>query len=199
MAHAVNGGGPAQRPEELEFRFVAGNRALDLLCTLGNRHLRRTERLAEPADLDRWLGLAGLDVSEQARLRDLEDARNLREVVNRPTRGTLAGAAPAAEDLRELNAWAARRALAPQAAPSLERRWVGEHAVRAALALVARDAVELLTSPERALIRECAAAPHCSLLYLDRSRSGRRRWCEMGVCGSRAKMASYRRRARRPG
>jgi predicted RNA-binding Zn ribbon-like protein len=70
----------------------------------------------------------------------------------------------------------------------------GEHTVQAALALIAREAVELLTGPDRGLIRECAAAPDCSLLYLDRSRARRRRWCQMEICGSRAKMTSYRRR-----
>jgi predicted RNA-binding Zn ribbon-like protein len=192
MAHAVNRNEPLAA--ELAFRFVAGNRALDFLCTLGNRHLRPTERLRERADLDRWLDAAGLSVSQRASRRDLEDARRLRESVSRLTRATLAGEAPDEKDLRALNEWARRPALAPQVEPSLERRWVAEHSVQAALALVAREAVELLTGPERHLIRECAAAPQCSLLYLDRSRAHRRRWCQMEVCGSRAKMTSYRRR-----
>jgi predicted RNA-binding Zn ribbon-like protein len=118
----------------------------------------------------------------------------LRESVNRLTRATLAGKAPGENDLRAVNSWACRPPLAPQVEPSPERRWVAEHSVPAAPALVAREAVELLTSPERHLIRECAAAPQCSLLYLDRSRDHRRRWCQMEVCGSRAKMTSYRRR-----
>jgi predicted RNA-binding Zn ribbon-like protein len=191
---AVNGKWSASVPAELAFRFVAGNRALDFLCTLGSRHVRPTERLREPVDLDRWLDAAGLSVAQRASRLDLEDARQVRETVNRLTRATLAGEAPAEQDLRDLNGWACRPSLAAQVEPSLERRWVAEHPVQAALALVAREAVELLTSPERMLIRECAAAPQCSLLYLDRSRAHRRRWCQMEVCGSRAKMASYRHR-----
>jgi predicted RNA-binding Zn ribbon-like protein len=77
----------------------------------------------------------------------------------------LAGEAPGADDLRELNDWARKPPLAPQADPSLQRRWTGEHPVQAALALIARKAAELLTGPDRMLIRECAAAPECSLLY----------------------------------
>ena len=180
--------------EELAFRFVSGDRALDLLCTLGDRHREPIERLREPADLDRWLAAAGLPVPARATRRDLGDARRLRETVNRLTRATLAAGTPDPADLRELNRWARRPALAPQADPKFRRRWTGEHLVRAALAVIAREAVELLTGPERALIRECAAAPSCSLLYLDRSRARRRRWCQMDKCGSRAKMTSYRRR-----
>lgn len=35
-------------------------------------------------------------------------------------------------------------------------------------------------------------APDCQWAYYDRSQAGRRRWCSMRVCGSRAKMRAYR-------
>ena len=179
---------------DLAFRFVSGHRALDLLSTLANRHREPLERLRDPSDLDTWLAAAGLPVHAQATDRDLADARLLRETVNRITRTALASHAPAEDDLAELNAWACRPALAPQADAALARRWSGEPPVGAALALLARDAIELLTGPDLQLVRECAAAPSCSLLYVDRSRAHNRRWCEMERCGSRAKMTSYRRR-----
>jgi predicted RNA-binding Zn ribbon-like protein len=190
----VNEEREAPGADELVFRFVAGDRALDLLSTLANRHRWPIERLREPSDLDRWLGATGLSVPRRATGPDLEAARRVRETVNRLVRATLAGELPAARDLREINEWARRPQLAPQVDLTLERRWVAEHPVHAALALIAREAIELLTGPERSFIRECAAAPNCSLLYLDRSRAHRRRWCQMEICGSRAKMTSYRRR-----
>ena len=186
--------GGAVNREQLAFRFVSGHRALDLLSTLGDRHRDPIERLREPADLDRWLAAAGLSMSAHASREDLDDTRRLREAMNRVTRALLTSDAPDAADLGELNRWSRRPPLALQVDPGLERRWTGEQPVAAALALVAREAVELLTGPDRALIRECAAAPSCSLLYLDRSRARRRRWCQMEKCGSRAKMASYRQR-----
>jgi predicted RNA-binding Zn ribbon-like protein len=198
MTGAVNVVGSAPTPAQLEFRFVAGSRPLDLLCTLADRHRQPIERLRHPSDLDRWLQAAGLPVPHRARPSDLDASRHLREAVNRITRATLAGSTPAREDLAELNAWARRPPLSPQADPTLQRRWTAEHTVQAALALIAREAVELLTCPDRSLIRECAAAPDCSLLYLDRSHAGRRRWCQMEVCGSRAKMTNYRRRRSTP-
>jgi predicted RNA-binding Zn ribbon-like protein len=33
-------------------------------------------------------------------------------------------------------------------------------------------------------------------MFLDKSRNGRRRWCEMEICGSRAKMRRYHQRQR---
>jgi predicted RNA-binding Zn ribbon-like protein len=184
--------GAVNNADDLAFRFVAGHRALDLLATLGNRHRSAVERLRGPADLDRWLTAAELPTGAEADHGDLHDARQLRETVNRLVRATLSDQAPRAADLRELNRWARLPALTPQLDSKLRRRWTAEHPVRAALALIAREAAELLTNPDRRLIRECAAAPNCSLLYLDRSRAGRRRWCEMNRCGSRAKMTNYR-------
>lgn len=180
--------------DELAFRFVSGHRGLDFLATLGDRYREPVERLCEPVDLDRWFSAAGLSVAKAATKSDLLAAYRLREAANRVTRAAVAGGVPAASDLHELNSWARRVALAPQANVNLERRWTAEQPVQAALALVAREVVALLTTPERAFIRECAAAPTCSLLYLDRSPAGRRQWCEMRRCGSRAKMTRYRRR-----
>jgi predicted RNA-binding Zn ribbon-like protein len=99
-----------------------------------------------------------------------------------------------AKDIAELNNWARDSQLAPQLDRKFHRHWLSPDPVNGALASIACQAVELLTGPERELIRECAAAPACSLLYLDRSRGRRRRWCEMERCGSRAKMAGYRQR-----
>nr|WP_206313890.1 CGNR zinc finger domain-containing protein [Streptomyces coryli] len=39
-------------------------------------------------------------------------------------------------------------------------------------------------------------ADDCRWAYYDRSPAGRRRWCTMAVCGSRAKMRAYRTRQR---
>jgi predicted RNA-binding Zn ribbon-like protein len=49
---------------------------------------------------------------------------------------------------------------------------------------VARAAGELLTSPEPRVVRACPGRG-CGWLFLDRR--GRRRWCDMAVCGNRAK------------
>jgi predicted RNA-binding Zn ribbon-like protein len=183
--------------EERAFRMISGHRALDLLATLRDRHRRPLECLREPADLDHWLAVVGLRLPARATDRDLADARRLREAVNVVVRAQLASVAPDANAIGELNEWARRPPLAPQIDRRLRLEWDSEDAVQAALALLAREAIELLTGPERTLIRECEAAPVCSRLYLDRSRGRRRRWCQMEWCGSQAKMAAYRRRRRK--
>jgi predicted RNA-binding Zn ribbon-like protein len=46
--------------------------------------------------------------------------------------------------------------------------------------------VDLLTSNTLRAVRECAA-PNCGWLFLDTTRNRSRRWCDMLVCGNRAK------------
>jgi predicted RNA-binding Zn ribbon-like protein len=192
MSRAVK----SQRPsdDELSFRFVSGHRALDFAATFGDRYRAGLERLRQPADLDRWLGAAGVSASMPASGKDLDDARQLRELIYRVTRAALGHQPVESADLDALNAWARTPRVAPQLNNSLGREWSSSQPIQGALALIACEAVELLSGPERELIRECAAAPACSLLYLDRSRGRRRRWCEMERCGTRAKMAEYRKR-----
>ena len=43
---------------------------------------------------------------------------------------------------------------------------------------------------DRHRVRECAS-PTCVLMFLDVSKSGRRRWCDMATCGNRSKAAAH--------
>ena len=61
------------------------------------------------------------------------------------------------------------------------------------LAALARSAAELLVEGPRAPIRRCAK-PSCRLLFYDDSRTHRRRWCSMALCGNRHKVAAFLRR-----
>jgi predicted RNA-binding Zn ribbon-like protein len=62
---------------------------------------------------------------------------------------------------------------------------------------IACSASDLLTSPDWQRIRQCAAED-CSWLFVDTSRNGRRRWCDMQECGNRAKARRYYRRRTEP-
>lgn len=63
------------------------------------------------------------------------------------------------------------------------------------LAPVARAMAELLTAVSPP-VRKCANA-ECIRWFYDDSRTGRRRWCEMAICGNRAKVSAFQRRQRR--
>ena len=61
------------------------------------------------------------------------------------------------------------------------------------LAAVARSAAEIIEEGPRGRLRLCAN-PRCGLFFYDTSRTHRRRWCSMTVCGNRHKVAAFARR-----
>jgi predicted RNA-binding Zn ribbon-like protein len=60
------------------------------------------------------------------------------------------------------------------------------------LAAVARSGAEIVAEGPRARLRVCAN-PGCGLFFYDNSRTRRRRWCSMAVCGNRSKVAAFAR------
>ena len=58
---------------------------------------------------------------------------------------------------------------------------------------VLRSAANLLTSPELERVRVCASRT-CGWLFLDHSKNGSRRWCNMKICGNRAKVRQFYKR-----
>jgi predicted RNA-binding Zn ribbon-like protein len=61
------------------------------------------------------------------------------------------------------------------------------------LAAIARSAAETIAEGPDAPLRRCCN-PGCVLLFYDTSRTRRRRWCSMSVCGNRSKVARFARR-----
>jgi predicted RNA-binding Zn ribbon-like protein len=65
------------------------------------------------------------------------------------------------------------------------------------LAAVARSGAEIVAEGPQASLRLCAN-PHCGLFFCDTSRTHRRRWCSMAVCGNRSKVAAFARKHASP-
>jgi len=68
----------------------------------------------------------------------------------------------------------------------------------ATLGLLLDDAVELLMSERLKRLRVCAAQG-CGWLFLDMSKNGSRRWCEMGDCGNREKARRFYQKQKKSG
>ena len=110
-------------------------------------------------------------------------------------------AKPPEAALASLSALHARCVARAELAPGVEScRWqwsVRASPIEAALGPIALAAVRLFTEGDFARIRECGGHA-CGWLFYDRSKNNRRRWCEMEVCGNRAKqrrLAARRREA----
>jgi hypothetical protein len=125
---------------------------------------------------------------------DLQEGRALSASISAIARTLLAPAPPDPEHVRRLNSFG--RHPTPVfflRASGRERVVLEEVDVAAAFAVIARDAIALFATPDISRLRQCAG-PGCGLLFVDRSPSGRRRWCSMKRCGERAASALYRRR-----
>ncbi len=83
--------------------------------------------------------------------------------------------------------------------PGFPLRWQpqahGLDGLRHELALRAED---LLAGDDLARVRRCEG-PGCGWFFLDRSRSGTRRWCSSGDCGNRARARRHYARTRQRG
>jgi len=61
------------------------------------------------------------------------------------------------------------------------------------LAAIARSGAELIAEGITEKLRQCGN-PQCQMLFYDDSRTHRRRWCSMALCGNRSKVAAFARR-----
>ena len=160
----------------------------------------KDEVLKTPDDLRRWGVRLGLgDTARKPTARELERALDLRAALHRTFAAIAHGGEPGPADLKEI---AGQHAEAAGAA-RLERAengpfrmaWPPSDPRRTRFAVVA-DAAALLADLERVRrLRHCPGHD-CGWVFLDLS--GRRRWCSMDTCGSRAKMRRLYER-QRPG
>jgi predicted RNA-binding Zn ribbon-like protein len=71
------------------------------------------------------------------------------------------------------------------------RRWRSSDTL---LIPIARSIADLLTTENFSDVKACQGHA-CTLLFVDHTRGRARRWCNMAVCGNRAKQAAHRERA----
>jgi predicted RNA-binding Zn ribbon-like protein len=197
------------------FEFVAGHVALEFVNTVDWRldPARRHELVTRFDDLLTWARLAGLLDAAAIRAlraaaqrdpagaeRSVRRARRLREALFRILMAARHDDPPRTRDVRLFNAFLNstlrnRRIEARGTAWSWSWARKAGDAFDAILWPVVLAAADLLTSPARAQIGECAGEG-CGWLFLDTSRTGRRRWCTMRGCGNRAKVRRFYQRSR---
>lgn len=201
------------------YRFVGGDPAIDFVntvdwtgrgleCDRFTSYPRLLEwaqgsGAVEPDELESLRGAAACD--EYAAEQVVRDAVELRELLER-TFSRLVRGKRIDEELSELNRGWLRRSLSElavlrrdRASDADERNPIALGWPRAAQALesplwsVAWSAARLLASNDAKRIRRCSGID-CGWYYVDRSRNGLRRWCEMETCGT---LMKTRRRAER--
>ncbi len=180
----------------MTFLFLGGRLAVDLLNTVIARDL-----LGRREDVAAWGAAAGVVADRDLRNAAREPAglRAFREALRRGLVAWAAAGTPPARLIALLNHHLARD-------PAVtELRGRGRKIVTRARSTagtrerlygaVARSAAELITQGDPRRLRKCAN-PICRLMFYDTSKSGRRRWCSMQLCGGRAKVRAFYQRRR---
>ncbi|NUO60285.1 MAG: hypothetical protein HOV78_26770 [Hamadaea sp.] len=193
-----------------EFRsqdLVAGDVVLDFVNTVTARDTEPIDWLDSYATLLTWARLAELPPAASPVLaaeahahprraaRALADAKVLREALWGLFTALSEGSAPPPEAVARLtDSWRSAAAavvltdlagrLEPTVTPETSGLAYPEH-------YVALRAVRLLENLPSPRLRVCGGR-HCGWLFLDSSKAGRRRWCDMATCGNAEKTRRHR-------
>jgi predicted RNA-binding Zn ribbon-like protein len=196
---------------------LADHPALDFVNTLARPGGVETEWIGDGDALLTWRGGSGLvGAAEERAIRNAFSARDLdqaakegralrdwfRTLVTRQA-GKLSPAALQdamkrlntilREDERLVLLDAGETGRARQPGWRTQRLW--RHP-RSVLAPIAESMGRLLLEEDLSLVRECGGED-CTIVFLDRTKAHKRRWCSMAACGNRAKVAAFRARAER--
>lgn len=191
-------------PDDVAALFLADHDALDLLNTVASPAGEPLDWISSGAALCAWLGLSGLlnqeELERAGRQFDSEEldlaacqARALREWLrDLVMHGKVGGAAIDPSPLEAVLAHDWGRPVFKQGA------WSRYRELRSSTALlgpVAEAIGDLLINADFGRVRQCDGEG-CSLWFQDTSKTNRRRWCSMTICGNRSKVAAHRARKR---
>jgi predicted RNA-binding Zn ribbon-like protein len=158
------------------------------------------EHLPDGAALARWLRESGLaaSASRTATARALPSFRALRKLIHEVTQRVAAAGAPTEVQVRGVNRVLRDglhyHQLRPAGRGGFTVAQVGNE-LDQARAAIAGSLAHYLADHDVRRIRVCAN-DGCRWRFIDRSPTGRRRWCNMSTCGNRAKVARHRERRR---
>ncbi|WP_419905471.1 CGNR zinc finger domain-containing protein [Kiloniella sp.] len=175
-----------------QFEFIAGSLSLDFVDTLGGRGQGESiERLCDVQALNDWFRQAGLGTDFQEM--DLNIARMLREAIHDICVAVLERREIHSFDLNILNSVVKQPPVRRGLSADLRQVLPDNTHFSAALSTIAEDAIAILGGPLRERVKVC---PGCQMVFVDKSRPGKRRWCSSAAgCGNKAKMQARKQRA----
>ena len=182
-----------------EAPMVGDHLAMDLLNTEARVDGQTVDYWLSGEDVLGWLaghGIASADPVDLAAL--LTRAKTLRSLVRRLIEERKADRLG---DIAGLDAYLHAHVSAPHLARDSDggltlTRLVRADPVSSMLGAVAEAAAQLLVEGDFDLVKQCEH-PECILWFYDRTKSHKRRWCSMALCGNRHKAAQFRKKAAR--
>jgi predicted RNA-binding Zn ribbon-like protein len=202
---------PARAPHA-PFVFIGNHRVLDFVNTEVATEGALRDLLGSVDDLVGWLEQAGLldRASGRRALRTwrgkrggelaIQQARALRSALRRFADAAARDRPVPRATVEAINAVLARGATIAQVEAGTQHGFTTRRALRLQdpvdlLVPIAEAAADLICHADLSRIRRCAH-PSCVLYFLDGTKNGTRRWCDMRTCGNRANAAAYYRRTR---
>jgi predicted RNA-binding Zn ribbon-like protein len=191
------------------FVFIGNHRALDFVNTEVAVEGASRDLLTDLGSLTEWMVQSGA-LSRHAARRALAkwkgkragtdivaEARTLRSGLRRLADAAAGGRRVPPPVVEQVNRLLSRGAGVTRIVPS-GQHFSAEHELRLEepadlLVPIAEAAADLLCHADLSRIRRCAH-PACILYFLDGTKNGARRWCDMRTCGNRANAAAYYRR-----
>jgi predicted RNA-binding Zn ribbon-like protein len=191
--------------------FVGNQLALDFLNTALMSNGESIELLADAAAVAWWMSHAGLLTEEAAQKLQLAweqspraskaviALRRFRDRLRTAVFAFEAGSGVSAEFLDELNSLLRThpvyRVLEANGNGGYTQTLFFEPRLPDdLLGPLAEDTMMLLTRVAADRVRKCEG---CPVHFLDVSKKGSRRWCSMGLCGNKVKVAAYQQRQRK--
>lgn len=181
--------------------FIGGHPALDLCNAVYDRRhpVENNELLTSARDIGNWLLASGLADDRQARAiagitckKFVPDVRDVREATFAVFDAIASNKQPSTKVLGSLfefvrSGFAGEALALPELRPKPSvSQWKDPQIVTAILALLSIEAFFALPH------QRINACPRCGWLFVDRSRGGKRRWCNMRICGNREKVTRHR-------
>lgn len=186
--------------------LCAGHVALDFINTAAGLNRDPRDWIDSYARVVEWAGMAGvcdaslareltaLDRTDPAEGQDaLAQTRLLRSALYELVHAGREGVRPPNHAIEELQRWCRRGGSAlklsweADGAMRTSLRSCGLHVIGVTIALAATD---LLSRPLDGRLGVCAGR-NCGWVFLDTSKSRRRRWCDMKTCGNAAKASRH--------
>lgn len=191
---------PTDIEKQQDFRdgmpFLGGTLWLDLANSSFSLDGQAFDFLADDANFARWVAAAGFALESSELHRERLAALELRTLARGIFATLSVGDLLSVDQVSQLNALLDNRTIREHLRlndggtdlDSVDHIAGPEVATR-----LASDLARFLDNHEPDRLKACDS-PTCAMVFYDRGKNNRRRWCTMSICGNRDKVANYRAR-----
>lgn len=178
----------------MKFLFIANRFSLDLVNTIVVVDGKEADLLIDHASVSIWLDAQGLSLSQPMRAEHMCELKALRNLIRQWVLSESQYDREISNGIDVLNKHLEQHQTVKQLVVSAGKFHLETKQQKLTpqglLRKVVVDFAELLAADQLSLVKQCSGE-RCILVFLDVSKSKRRRWCSMDGCGNRAKASAF--------